>query len=129
MFGFPLDVIRRAVDAYRKAPAELGEFSLPNEYRNLVVQDELEHTPDGSEEPLQPKGPTMTGRPTNATKTASVPAATVDDMVRWKSIVEAKGFEVLSYQYMADGVIVSATCEKNERQQIITPEILGMMQD
>ncbi|MGI9490969.1 MAG: hypothetical protein ACR2QF_00935 [Geminicoccaceae bacterium] len=62
-------------------------------------------------------------------RTFSVPANALSAINSWKTDLEQKGFDVNSVEYNGEGEIVSATCSKNDREQVITPEIKEQLRD
>jgi hypothetical protein len=144
--------LKKIIAWIRKPDIELGEFSLllPNAFAqvsSMYPQPEPEEIDDKDpedheleQEYIQPELIPDDGEPEldhqsndeehdNMARTAgkekvfTVQVATHSKMGEWALALSQSGFTTDSFQYNADGEIVSATCTKNGRQQVITPEL------
>lgn len=76
--------------------------------------------------PESEKGEEMP-RPANKERVNTVSIEAVREMDDWGQTLETSGFDIKSFQYNSAGLVLSATCEKNGRDQVITPEIKDIL--
>lgn len=122
--------LRRLVKRLQGYAVDPLLISMPNVYAQTGIEicAEAGHPINIHHEPYERERENMP-RTASKDKVGTVGVESIADMNAWQGNLEQIGFRVQSFQYDVEGAIVSATCTKNERDQVITPELYAVLTD